>query len=155
MLRFKLRLMPSDRILTQPIALIVDDEEPLRMLLRDFLEDNFPGFHIEEACDGYEARMKVHRCRPDLVLLDIFLPGQTGFSVCEQIRGTPELSHVTIIALSGMEDKSVRETILSLGVNDFILKPYKIKQLQEKIEHHLPHAVMQRLAAFAAKNKAA
>lgn len=139
----------SQDALKRPVALIVDDEELVCEILQGFLTSYFPGFKVEIAVDGFEGGVKAHRCLPDLILMDILLPGQSGFSLCQQIRSIPELSKVTIIALSGMQDKSVKDMVMELGVNDFLVKPYKARDLMQKIEGHLSPELKGRLAVFA------
>ena len=133
--------VPAAIDLTQPKslvkALIVEDEESMRRLLRVFLKQHFPNFQIDEAVDGFEAGLKIQRSRPDLVLLDIWLPGQDGIAVCKLIRRIPELAHITIIAMTGVCDESLRERALEAGVNHFLWKPYELDELRDLIEKKL------------------
>ena len=121
----------------RPVALLVEDDEATRKMLRDILESRFPDFQVEEASDGFEAGLKIQKFRPRLVLLDICLPGQDGLDVCRLIRNFPELQNMVIIAVSGMQDPEVRKSVLELGANDFIPKPFDYEVLCQKIETYL------------------
>ena len=118
-------------------VLVVEDEESMQKLLRNFLNQSFPDFQVEEALDGFEAGLKTQRLRPDVVLLDIWLPGQDGIAVCKLIRRIPELSHVVIIAMTGVYDESIRVKSLAAGVDDFLWKPYELDELRRIIEQRL------------------
>ncbi len=115
-------------------VLVVEDEVSMQGLLRNFLTHHFPTFQIEGAVDGFEAGLKIQRFRPDLVLLDIWLPGQDGIAVCKLIRDISEFSHVVIIAMTGVYDPSIRDKALEAGVNDFLWKPYDLDELRQMIE---------------------
>lgn len=121
----------------RPVALLVEDDEATRRMLREILESRFPAFQVEEASDGFEAGLKIQKFRPKLVLLDIRLPGQDGLEVCRLIRNFPELRDMVIIAISGIQDSEVRKSILELGANDFIPKPFDYEALCQKIENYL------------------
>ncbi len=83
----------------QKIVLIVDDEEPMRRILRFFLMKYFPYMQIEEAADGFDAGIKIQKFKPELVLLDLRIPGQDGLSVCKQIRTMPEFEKMVILIM--------------------------------------------------------
>lgn len=118
-------------------ALIVDDEEPMRRVLRFFIMKYFPYFQIEEAADGFDAGMKIQRFKPELVLLDLRIPGQDGLSVCKQIRSMPEFEKMVILIITGVQDELVLESSMIFGANDYLLKPFEPEELKEKIEKHL------------------
>jgi excisionase family DNA binding protein len=129
--------LPQDELPIDAVALIVEDEEPMRRLLRHFLEKHFPQFQVEESADGFDAGIKIQKFRPILVLLDLRLPGQDGFAICKQIRDLPDFSQTIIIVITGNEDELVRESMLFFGANDYVLKPFEPEVLAGKIEHHL------------------
>jgi excisionase family DNA binding protein len=120
--------------------LIVDDEPGMRQMIHSVLEQQFRGVRIEEAADGFHAGWKAHQLRPDLVILDIMLPGLNGYRVCELIRKFPEMSHTKIIAMTGVPDPEAQAKILKLGADGFIAKPFDVDALKEMIVNQLMNA---------------
>lgn len=126
---------PSKR---HPIrVLIVDDDPNILKMLEEFFKINFPELAFWKASDGFEAGLRVQDLKPDLILLDLMLPGIDGFRVCERIRSQKELDHTKIIAITGMQDEKAQDSILALGANDFLNKPFNLVLLAEKVRHHL------------------
>lgn len=118
-------------------VLIVDDEAPVRQMLSSFFKKYFPELEVDEACDGFQAGWKARETHPDLVMLDLMLPGVDGFQICRLIRNLPALQTTRIIAITALTDAASREKILSLGANDFLKKPFDTKLLKEKISGQL------------------
>lgn len=130
--------MPPELVADQNVRiLIVDDEPEVRNMVRWTIEQNFKDVQIEEAKEGFIAGWKTHSFRPNLVVLDLMLPGLDGFGVCEFIRQFPELKETKIIAISALIDPEVEEKILALGANDFLTKPFELDVLKEKIAAQL------------------
>jgi excisionase family DNA binding protein len=121
----------------KPVALIVEDEESVRRMLHFFIQENFPEFQVEESEDGFDAGMKIQKFQPDLVLLDLRLPGQDGFVICKQIRDIPQFSQTIIIVITGVADSLVRESMMFFGANDYMVKPFNLDSLKAKIQHHM------------------
>ncbi len=120
----------SHSSLTTPLrVLVVDDNEDtvfsLSMLLRA------SGHDVRIAHDGLAAVQAAIDYRPDVVLLDIGLPGLTGYEVAKRIRQHPDLKHVMLIALTGYGQDSDRETSLEAGFNHHLVKPARFEQLQQ------------------------
>ena len=108
--------------------LVVDDEAPMRALLRLFLEQN--GFTVSEAEDGYAALERVRVEQPDLVLLDIMMPGLDGWEVCRLLR---EQSDVPVIMLTARDDVRDRVAGLDAGADDYLVKPFAEEELLARI----------------------
>lgn len=117
--------------------LIVDDEPGIRQMIRWMLEQNFPGALVEEAQEGFAAGWKAHGICPQLVLLDLMIPGMDGFGVCQFIRSFPDLKNTKIIAMTALHDPQIREKMLRMGANDFLVKPFEMDVLKEKIIEQL------------------
>jgi len=98
-------------------VLVVDDDRAIVDLMRDFLEPE--GFHVEEALDAEEAWAVLERAPVDCVLLDVMMPGQSGFDLCRRIRGT---SDVPVLFLSARGEDSDKIRGLGLGGDDYIVK---------------------------------
>lgn len=104
-----------------PVVLLVDDDKTLRMLTRAALEQS--GFQVEEAADGIEALAVFDKVRPDLILLDILMPGKDGFIVCAELRQRPECASTPIVMMTALEDLDSINLAYNLGATDFITKP--------------------------------
>jgi DNA-binding response OmpR family regulator len=113
-------------------VLVVDDE-PNILLSLEFLMQQ-AGFEVATATDGETALQRVAEQPPDLILLDISLPGLSGFEVLEQLRAQPEHARLPIIMLTAHGREVEREKGLALGADDYITKPFSTRQLVEKVQ---------------------
>jgi len=120
-----------------PVIAALDDEADILELLRVNLQKagyRFEGFQEAEDLYRYLAREK-----PSLILLDLMLPDTDGLEVCRQIRKSDELTHVPIIMLTARGDESDKVVGLELGADDYMTKPFSVKELVARI-----HAVLRR-----------
>lgn len=115
------------------LVLIVDDEEGICKVLTKILREILGDVRIDIASDGFEAGSKVVSLIPDLVILDLRLPGLDGFRVCEFIRKEITLKHTKILAITGFDSPEIKEKILRLGANDYLRKPFDYEEVKEKI----------------------
>ncbi|WP_111415323.1 response regulator transcription factor [Billgrantia lactosivorans] len=113
-------------------VLVVDDE-PNIVLSLEFLMQQ-AGFEVETAEDGEGALAKVEQTAPDLILLDISLPGISGFDVLEQLRQDPRHARLPIIMLTAHGREVEREKGLALGADDYVTKPFSTQALVEKVK---------------------
>jgi DNA-binding response OmpR family regulator len=121
---------------TSPVrVLVVDDSAEARDAVRRTLERE--GLAVEQAADGPAALAAVSRCTPDLVLLDLAMPGMGGLEVLARLRRT---STVPVIVLSGREGEDVRVAALDAGADDYIVKPFPIRELPARIRSVLRRA---------------
>jgi len=116
--------------------LVVDDNLDNVEILRAFLESR--GYAVAEAPDGPTALAKLDEVRPDLVLLDVMMPGMDGWQVCRTIKNHPEhgasTKVVMVTAKGAFEDKFEG---LRSGADDYVVKPVDFKDLLEKVERNL------------------
>ena len=119
-------------------VLVVEDDPVLTRVLRDNL--TFEGFDVQSVSDGSQAEATARDFAPDLVLLDVNLPGQSGFELCEAWR---KRSQVPIILLTAMGQKSDKIRGLQLGADDYVTKPFDLEELLARI-----HAVLRRARPF-------
>jgi CheY-like chemotaxis protein len=115
--------------------LVVDDNTDNVEILRAFLESR--GFTIAEARDGRTALAKMEEVKPDLVLLDVMMPGMDGWEVCRVIKQHPQLGDTKVVmvtAKGGFEDKFEG---LRSGADDYVVKPVDFKDLMGKVERNL------------------
>ncbi|WP_335743715.1 response regulator transcription factor [Thermoclostridium stercorarium] len=111
--------------------LIIDDEKDLVMLLEDELKAR--GHEVIVAYDGREG-IKLSRCQPDLIILDIMMPEENGFEVCRAIR---DEVLCPIIFLSAKQTEADKIKALNLGGDDYVVKPFGLKELMARIEANL------------------
>jgi len=115
--------------------LVIDDQAANITVLSTMLGQQ--GFEIAGATDGEEAlRLLAARC-PDLVLLDVLMPGIDGFEVCRRIREHPETKHIPIIFLSSADDKDFVVRALGAGGVDYVTKPFHKAELVSRVRTHL------------------
>jgi two-component system response regulator DesR len=101
-------------------TLIVEDNDTFRQTLRNLIGGRFPGMHFEEARDGKETFYKIKDFQPDLIFMDIELPGKSGLEVTQQIRASGY--EVVIIILTSHDMPVYREASKQCGANHFVLK---------------------------------
>ena len=102
-----------------PVILVVDDDPSIRQFLQANLEAR--GYKVFAAADGEEAVRMAEKEKPDMLILDIVMPGMDGFTVCRKIR---EWSAVPIIMLSAREGENDKEKCVACGANDYLTKPF-------------------------------
>ena len=113
------------------LVLIVDDEPMARTLLRLMLVR--AGFNVSEAEDGFDALEKVQSSQPDIILLDVMMPGMDGFSVCEKLRQREETSTLPIIMLSAKTDLDSINKGLRVGATKYLTKPISPEDLTRHV----------------------
>lgn len=124
--------------LAKPTILVVEDEAPLLTLLRYNLEKQ--GFRVEEAADGQEALLRVAETKPDLVLLDWMLPGQSGLLLARRWRADARTRELPIIMLTARAEEADRIRGLETGADDYVTKPFSPRELVARVR-----AVLRRL----------
>lgn len=111
-------------------VLIVDDNAGIVKIITRAINKKYKNIvEVEPAYDGYEAGKKVGSFYPDLVILDINLPGVDGFRVLEDIKANKELKGVKVLAISGKNIAENKEKILSIGADEFLAKPFGNKEV--------------------------
>jgi putative two-component system response regulator len=111
--------------------LIVDDEYSGRETLQSVLEGE--GYNLIMAENGPQAIEKAKAFLPDVILLDVMMPGMTGFEVCERIRNDPQVAEIPIIILTALDDRESLLTGLKAGADDFISKPFDRFELRARL----------------------
>jgi putative two-component system response regulator len=113
------------------MVLIVDDEYAGRETLQSVLEGE--GYQLEMAENGMQAIEKAKNLLPDVILLDVMMPGMTGFEVCQRIRSDPQIAEIPIIVLTALDDRESLLTALKAGADDFISKPFDRYELRARL----------------------
>lgn len=112
-------------------VLVVDDEPIGLEVVKALLGDG--DFTIHTASNGREALAKTEALRPDLILLDVLMPGMSGYDVCQHIRRTPHLADIPIILLTALNDRDAKLRGLKAGADDFISKPFDRLELSARV----------------------
>lgn len=121
--------------MTKKKLLIADDEPDIRSLVRMTLTSH--KFEIIEASDGIEALKMVKQEFPDLVLLDVTMPGMTGFEVCQEIRSDPALSSTVVVMLTALAQESDLKVGEEAGADGYFTTPFSPLALMRRVDEIL------------------
>jgi type II secretory ATPase GspE/PulE/Tfp pilus assembly ATPase PilB-like protein/CheY-like chemotaxis protein len=113
-------------------VLLVEDEDQLRRVMKDLLERD--GYTVAEARDGVQALDQVDRFAPDVIILDLNLPGLDGYSVLTQLRSRPATRGIPVMVLTAKGDEDNEVRVFELGADDFITKPFRARALSARLE---------------------
>lgn len=123
----------------QPHKILIADDEPdiVEIVSYNLKKE---GFEVFSAADGNAALQQSRLHHPDLIILDIMMPGKTGVEVCQILRTQPEFAHTLIIFLTAVSDETIQIKGLESGADDYVAKPVSPKVLISKV-----HALFRRL----------
>ncbi len=124
--------------------LIIEDDRELAEMVASYLRKE-GGFNLIVCHDGLTGRETALECRPELIVLDLRLPGLKGIEVCRQLRKSPRTEAVPIIMLSSCSEEIDRVVSLEMGADDYVTKPFSPRELLLRIQ-----AVLRRSASLAA-----
>ena len=119
----------------RPKVLVADDDHNLRQLLVEILPKH--KYEVYQAADGKEAWETVKNLRPDIVLLDIMMPGIDGIDICKMMRENPRTRNIPVIMLTAKAQLKDKLQGIDSGADDYITKPFDPLELQARIEMHL------------------
>ena len=125
---------------------VVEDEEPLGILLRYNLEAE--GYEVEVIARGDEADVRLKEQLPDLLILDWMLPGLSGVEICRRLRQRPESERLPIIMLTARGDESERVCGLSVGADDYVVKPFSTPELMARVRAMLRRSNPKKISSF-------
>jgi len=118
--------------------LIVDDDKAVVDLIVRAIKKLKKKCEVDTVFDGFEAGRRLITFEPDLVILDLMLPGIDGFKVCKNIRKDKKTKHIKVLAITGFDTPENRKKILSSGANDYLAKPFEVSDFLEHVEKLLP-----------------
>ncbi len=113
-------------------VLLVDDEDSLRRVMKDLLVRD--GYEVLEARTGVEALDQVDQHAPDIVVLDLNLPGKDGYAVLSELRARPATERLPVIVLTAKGDEDNEVRVFEMGADDFLTKPFRAKALSKRLE---------------------
>jgi two-component system, cell cycle response regulator len=123
---------PGKRL--RPLILVVEDDDDARAIIEGVLRQRYD---VEAVGDGERAVDRAKALLPDLVLLDLFLPGLDGFGALNELRRDPRTAEVPVIFLSADGDSETKSEGLSRGANDYLAKPFDLKELLARVDRTL------------------
>lgn len=125
--------------------LIVDDEAGIRKILRLFLE--VEGYSVYEAITASQAISVIQKEKPDLVILDVILCGQTGFEVCEWVKGSAETKDIIVFLFTALNQEHDFEEGKRVGCDLYLTKPQNPKDIVEKVKEYLSNKTPDKTAS--------
>ncbi len=118
---------------SQPKILIVDDESSARVTMEALLSAD--KYELQFAENGAEAILMANKFQPNLILLDVMMPGMNGFETCEKIRAIPNLANIPIILVTALDDRESRMAGIKAGADDFVAKPFDAQELRLRVQN--------------------
>ncbi|MFZ1482155.1 MAG: response regulator [Paracoccaceae bacterium] len=116
-------------------VLVVEDEDNIALAL-DYLMTR-EGYEHDRVADGDAALPKIRAMHPDLVVLDVMLPGASGYEICQGVRLDPSLHDVKILMMTARGSSIEKRKGLAIGADGFITKPFELKELREEVRRLL------------------
>lgn len=120
---------------TGATILVVDDNRDNVDILRTFLESR--GYRVAAAVDGTSALAKVEEVQPELVLLDVMMPGMDGWQVCRAIKNHPDHGSTKVVMVTAKGDYEDKFEGMRSGADDYVVKPVDLGELEEKVRRNL------------------
>ena len=129
-----------------PTILIVDDTPANLGVIVESLEQH--GFRVLVAQDGEEGLQRAMFVQPDLILLDVMMPGPDGFEICRRLKRHPKTREIPVIFMTSLTDTEHKVTGFGVGAVDYVTKPLQIEEVAARVDLHLQlHAMQKRLEA--------
>ena len=127
--------MPGDNAPASRSILVVDDEPHIVLSIEFLLKQ--AGYDVRVARDGDAAHRAVAEHKPDLILLDVMMPGRSGYEVCQGIRATPGGDTIKIIMLSAKSRDVEQDKGFAVGADAYVTKPFSTRELVERVDRLL------------------
>jgi DNA-binding response OmpR family regulator len=118
----------------KPKVLVIDDEPHICHLIRHAIEDRF---EVHEAYSAVDAIKCAREIEPDIITMDLMMPGMSGFEICRALKKIPSTREVPIIIISAKDEINDKIEGINVGAIDYITKPFDVNKLVEKIEENL------------------
>jgi excisionase family DNA binding protein len=112
--------------------LIVDDDAPLLRMMETFFTQT-TDYQCATAANGFEAGIKAAIFRPDVMILDLMMPGLNGIEVCQRIKSMPETRHIRVLAITGHPERGRQEGVLAAGAEACLVKPVALETLHQHV----------------------
>jgi len=126
--------LPSEWEVKKRKVLIIDDEPKIVSFCIRVLKKLTPPVEVETAEDGFTGGKKISAFQPDLVILDLRLPGIDGYELCRTIRADERLKDIKILAITAYDSPETRDKIIACGANAYLAKPFEIVELMKSVQ---------------------
>ena len=123
--------MPEDALV------LIGEDEPDNQVILQTVVESLVGARADVAADGIAVLASVARERPNMILLDLMMPGLDGFEVTRKLKADPQTRAIPIVAVSALARPDDRESALAAGCDDFVRKPFELDILESLIRSHL------------------
>jgi excisionase family DNA binding protein len=124
--------IPDALFQAPPLIMMVDDEAAILDILDNLMHTTEQDVRVVKAQNGVDALLMIGENKPDLLILDIMLPGMNGFEVCRKLKSNPNTQAIKIVAISGDQSPMIQERILNSGADLFFTKPLNIKSFRDE-----------------------
>ena len=114
-------------------VLIVDDEPDIREVVRRWLKELDEELRVEEACDGYEAGIKIGSMKPDLVILDVMMPRVNGIQLCQSVKNNPKTQNVKVLAITAFPEQDNVRKMYNAGADLCLIKPLQMEHFRLEV----------------------
>lgn len=114
-------------------VLVVDDNEIIRMTIRDFLELDWPDVTVLEAANGRQGFSLATEAEPDIILLDAEMPEMNGYELAQALKASPHLKHIPLIAISSAGQENEMANALRAMCDDSLIKPFSLDDLTARV----------------------
>jgi CheY-like chemotaxis protein len=128
-------MQPTKPSVKHPLVLVIDDDQTIRMLLGIVIKQL--GYSAIEAPGGQEGISAANALGPDLILLDVMMPGMDGFETCRALRADPRTESIPIMMLTGLDDDGAVQQALNAGANYYVNKPINLALVSGRIREAL------------------
>lgn len=126
----------TDELSEKLSILIVDDDKGLNTILTKYIKKNYETADVFQAFDGFEAGIMITEHKPNLIFLDLNLPGVDGFSLCEKINSSESFGKPTVFVITSLQDEGIEEKVKNLGAKEFFQKPIDFSEVSKSISLH-------------------
>jgi two-component system OmpR family response regulator len=117
----------------QRTVLVVDDEPNIRDIVQRLLKEMDSNLHVEEACDGYEAGIKIGSLQPDLIIVDVMMPRVDGISLCRSIRENPDTQGIKVLAITAFPEQDNVKKMYDAGADLCLIKPLQFEHFRLEV----------------------
>ena len=117
----------------QRTVLVVDDEPNIRDIVQRLLKELDSNLRVEEACDGYEAGIKIGSLHPDLIIMDVMMPRVDGISLCRSIRDNPDTQAIKVLAITAFPEQDNVKKMYDAGADLCLIKPLQFEHFRLEV----------------------
>jgi two-component system, cell cycle response regulator DivK len=125
------------------MLVLIGEDEPDNQIILQTIVESLVGVRADVAGNGLAVLASVQRERPNVILLDLMMPGLDGFQVTRQLKANPETATIPIVAISAMARPDDRDAALAAGCDEFVRKPFELEDLEAVIRSYLEAVAQQ------------